>query len=201
VVQALLDDLVKRGLDPSVPRLFLIDRAEALSMAIRRIFGRDTPIQRCPVHKARNILNRLPQPLHASTRRALRQAWDRDDAERAETLLCTLARTLQRGRGRGWGDPGRARCDPHRCSAGLTGGPAPLARLHHHHRDLHGLGAPRLPQRHALARRVHGAALDGRRHARGGQGFAQAEGQEPGAAAPHRSLGAPPESQPGLRGC
>jgi hypothetical protein len=96
VVQAPLDDLVKRGLDPSVPRLFLIDRAKALSTAIRRTFGRDPPVQRCQVHKARNILDRPPKPLQASTRRVLRQAWERDDAERAETLLCTLARTLRR---------------------------------------------------------------------------------------------------------
>jgi transposase-like protein len=96
VVQALLDDLVKRGLDPSVPRLFIIDGAKALSKAIRRTFGRDTPIQRCQVHKARNIVDRLPKHLHASTRRVLRQAWELDDAEKAEKLLRNLARTLER---------------------------------------------------------------------------------------------------------
>ena len=96
VVQALLDDLVKRGLDPSVPRLFIIDGAKALSKAIRRTFGRNTPIQRCQVHKARNIVDRLPKHLHASTRRALRQAWELDDAEKAEKLLRNLARSLER---------------------------------------------------------------------------------------------------------
>lgn len=96
VVQALLDDLVKRGLDPSVPRLFIIDGAKALSKAIRRSFGRDAPIQRCQVHKARNIVERLPKHLHAPVRRALRQAWELDDAEKAEKLLRNLARTLER---------------------------------------------------------------------------------------------------------
>lgn len=96
VVQALLDDLVTRGLDPSVPRLFIIDGAKALSKSIRRTFGRETPIQRCQVHKARNIVDRLPKHLHASTRRALRQAWELDDAEKAEKLLRNLARTLER---------------------------------------------------------------------------------------------------------
>jgi transposase-like protein len=38
--------------------LFIIDGSKALSTAIRRAFGRDTPIQRCQVHKARNILER-----------------------------------------------------------------------------------------------------------------------------------------------
>src|SRR6516164_1966479 len=52
VVQALIDDLIERGLDPAVPRLFIIDGAKALSKAIRRSFGRHTPIQRCQIHKA-----------------------------------------------------------------------------------------------------------------------------------------------------
>jgi transposase-like protein len=96
VVQALLDNLVGRGLDPAVPRLFIIDGAKALSKAIRRTFGKDTPIQRCQVHKARNIVERLPKHLHAPVRRALRQAWEPDDAVKAERLLRNLARTLER---------------------------------------------------------------------------------------------------------
>jgi hypothetical protein len=62
-VQALLDNLVE--LDPTVVRLFIIDGAKALSKAIRRTFGRNTPIQRCQVHKARNIAERLPKEAHA----------------------------------------------------------------------------------------------------------------------------------------
>jgi putative transposase len=95
VVQALLDDLVGRGLDPSVCRLFIVDGAKALTKAIRRTFGRDTPIQRCQVHKARNIADRLPKALQAPVRRALRQAWELDDAAKAERLLRNLARTLE----------------------------------------------------------------------------------------------------------
>ena len=52
VVQALLDNLVERGLDPAVCRLFIIDGARALRKAIRRTFGKHTPIQRCQVHYA-----------------------------------------------------------------------------------------------------------------------------------------------------
>ena len=73
-VQALIDNLVERGLDPTVRRLFIIDGAKALSKAIRRTFGRDAAIQRCQIHKARNILERLPKSMHASVRRVLRQA-------------------------------------------------------------------------------------------------------------------------------
>jgi putative transposase len=95
VVQALVDNLIERGLDPKVCRLFIIDGAKALSKAIRATFGRHTPIQRCQIHKARNVIERLPKPLHASVRRALRQAWELDDAEKAERLLRNLARRLE----------------------------------------------------------------------------------------------------------
>src|SRR6516165_8495070 len=95
VVQALLDNLIERGLDPKVCRLFIIDGAKALTKAIRRTFGRCTPIQRCQVHKARNIAERLPKHLHASVRATLRQAWELDDAAKAERLIRNLARRLE----------------------------------------------------------------------------------------------------------
>jgi putative transposase len=95
VVQALLDNLIERGLDPKLCRLFIIDGAKALTKAIRKTFGRHTPIQRCQVHKARNILERLPKPLHASVRTALRQAWELEDADKAERLIKNLARRLE----------------------------------------------------------------------------------------------------------
>jgi transposase-like protein len=96
VVQALIDDLIERGLDPAVPRLFIIDGSKALAKAIRRSFGLHTPIQRCQIHKARNIMERLSPALHASVRRVLRQAWELDDADKAEKLIRNLAQRLER---------------------------------------------------------------------------------------------------------
>ena len=96
VCQALLDNLVGRGLDPKLFRLFVIDGSKALAKAIRNTFGRHTPIQRCQVHKARNIVERLPKPLHASVRKTLRQAWELPDADKAEKLVVNLARRLER---------------------------------------------------------------------------------------------------------
>ena len=95
VVQALIDNLLARGLDPTLPRLFIVDGAKALSKAIRNTFGVAAAIQRCQVHKGRNIIERLPQHLHASVKKALRQAWDQDDANKAERLLRNLARRLE----------------------------------------------------------------------------------------------------------
>ena len=95
-VQALLDNLIGRGLDPAICRLFIADGAKALTKAIRQTFGRHAPIQRCQVHKARNVVERLPTHLHVSVRKALRQAWELDDADKAERLIENLARRLER---------------------------------------------------------------------------------------------------------
>jgi putative transposase len=95
-VAALIDNLIERGLDPAVPRLFIIDGSKALSKAIRATFGRGAPIQRCQIHKARNIMDRLPKSMHAKVRRVLRQAWEMDDADKAEQLLRNLARRLEK---------------------------------------------------------------------------------------------------------
>lgn len=94
-VQALLHNLIDRGLDPTVTRLFIVDGAKALSKAIRQTFGRTAPIQRCQIHKARNIVERLPKHLHPSVRATLRQAWESEDADRAERLIRNLARRLE----------------------------------------------------------------------------------------------------------
>ena len=50
-------------------------REGPLSKAIRNTFGVAAAIQRCQVHKGRNIIERLPQHLHASVKKALRQAY------------------------------------------------------------------------------------------------------------------------------
>jgi putative transposase len=51
-----------------------------------------------PPNKARNIMDRLPKELHAATRRMLRQAWELDDAAKAEKLIRNLARRLDQER-------------------------------------------------------------------------------------------------------
>ena len=160
-VQALLDNLVERGLDPAVVRLFIIDGAKALSKAIRRTFGRNTPIQRCQVHKARNIAERLPKAAQATVRKALRQAWEMEDAARAEQRIRNLARRLDKE----W--PGIAatilegtRRDPVCRPPGPAQGAAPLSGLHQHHREHERHHPAGQPQREALAGWLDGLALD-----------------------------------------
>jgi putative transposase len=56
VVGELLGDLIERGLDFSEPRLYVLDGGKALHAAVKKYAGDSAPIQRCQVHKRRNVL-------------------------------------------------------------------------------------------------------------------------------------------------
>jgi transposase-like protein len=60
VVKTLLEDLIERGLDAARPRLYVLDGGKALHKAVREIFGKDVNIQRCQVHKKRNVILTFP---------------------------------------------------------------------------------------------------------------------------------------------
>jgi putative transposase len=57
----LLQDLVERGLKPDEDYLFVVDGAKALTKAIKKVFGANSVIQRCQVHKRRNVSDKLPK--------------------------------------------------------------------------------------------------------------------------------------------
>ena len=59
--RALLDDLVKRGL--KTPDLVIVDGAPGLDAALAALWS-DIPVQRCTVHKHRNLLAHAPERLH-----------------------------------------------------------------------------------------------------------------------------------------
>jgi transposase-like protein len=61
VVTHLLSDLVARGLDADDGLLAVIDGAKALSAAVTAVFGANAAIQRCTVHKRRNVAEHLPE--------------------------------------------------------------------------------------------------------------------------------------------
>ncbi len=96
VAKALLRDLLERGLDGECARLFVIDGSKALRSAIHKIFDRLGAVQRCQIHKRRNILDHLPEALHASLDKVLSEAWGSSDAKLAERRLRNLADSLER---------------------------------------------------------------------------------------------------------
>jgi transposase-like protein len=95
VVASLLSDLIDRGLDAQRMRLWVVDGGKALRKAIVQTFGATALIQRCQEHKRRNVLEHLPEDMHASVKRALKDAWSASDAELGRRQLQRLANSLQ----------------------------------------------------------------------------------------------------------
>ena len=83
VCGALLDDLIGRGLSTDKPYLFVLDGAKALKKAVVSRFGSRTLIQRCRVHKKRNIQKYLPKHYHGMLSLKLKRAWDMTEYDQA----------------------------------------------------------------------------------------------------------------------
>jgi hypothetical protein len=75
VVGELLGDLMQRGLGFSEPRLYVLDGGKALHTAVRKYAGESAPIQRCQVHKRRNVLDHLTDEQKPGVARKLNAAY------------------------------------------------------------------------------------------------------------------------------
>jgi putative transposase len=80
VVKDLLASLAERGVDMNVARLWVIDGSKALRSAIEQVCGEAAHVQRCRIHKIRNVTERLPKTRAAQTRWVMAQAL-KGDAE------------------------------------------------------------------------------------------------------------------------
>ena len=74
-VEDLLEQLVARGVKPDAKRLFVIDGAKALRVAINKVFGPQHPVQRCRNHKVRNVAERLPDDQKEQVKAAMRASY------------------------------------------------------------------------------------------------------------------------------
>jgi len=96
VCTALLEDLCSRGLDTSSPTLLVLDGAKALHAAVKRVWGENALIQRCQVHKKRNVQQHLPQKHWQELSRQLGAAYHETNYEQALKRLKTTVRWLER---------------------------------------------------------------------------------------------------------
>ena len=81
--RAVLDDLLARGL--AKPELVIVDGGKGLEAALASLW-QDIPVQRCTVHKERNLLAHAPKPLHDEVKA------DFNDMMHAKTAGEVLAR-------------------------------------------------------------------------------------------------------------
>jgi transposase-like protein len=90
----LIDELIDRGLDAQRCYLFVIDGGKALRKAIRDRFKHRALIQRCQVHKLRNLRGHLPKKLHASVCKQMSDAYNGKSKKVAKERLVKLAQFL-----------------------------------------------------------------------------------------------------------
>jgi putative transposase len=92
----LLANLVERGLDTTLATLVVIDGSKALAKAVRDTFGKRALIQRCQVHKKRNVLEHLPERQRSAIDATMTTAYHCRDPKRALDMLNKLARQIER---------------------------------------------------------------------------------------------------------
>lgn len=95
VVRDLLADLVARGFRFEQGILCVLDGGKALAAGVRRVFGRHAVIQRCVVHKRRNIADYLPDDLAKVTDQKLAKAFSDTDAARGLRVARGIASSLE----------------------------------------------------------------------------------------------------------
>lgn len=87
VVQHLLDDLIERGFDATRRMLLVLDGSKALRKAVRKTFGDQSPVQRCQLHKRRNVKELLPPEYQGSADQRIRTAYAMKDFDQAKAQL------------------------------------------------------------------------------------------------------------------
>jgi transposase-like protein len=96
VVTSLLEELRERGVRTDVPTLFVLDGAKALSAAVVRVWGKFAVIQRCQIHKRRNVEAHLPDKHHDELRERLNAAYHETNVTQARTLLAATVKWLRK---------------------------------------------------------------------------------------------------------
>jgi putative transposase len=94
VVGELLGDLMNRGLDFTEPRLYVLDGGKALHAAVKKYAGEEAPIQRCQVHKRRNVLDHVTDEDKPAIAKKLNAAYALEEYAAAKQVLDGLHREL-----------------------------------------------------------------------------------------------------------
>ena len=100
---SLLNDLVERGLRFDGRMLFVIDGGKGVRKALTDVFGDRAVVQRCQVHKRRNVRDQVSTPRRSYVQRLMNEAYRSQSAETARGRLRQLASWLENN-----GEPGAA---------------------------------------------------------------------------------------------
>ena len=169
LVSGLLVDLRERGLDVTRPMLVGIDGSKALRKAVLDVLDHPV-IQRCQLHKIRNVKDHLPQRLRSSVGRKMTDAYHAALGAGGRGRAAGPGQRTRPHPSRGGREPARGpRRDAHGAAPRRAAHAGAYAALDQRHR-VDDLGLPRTRrQRQTLARRADGAALVRGRDGRGRQ--------------------------------
>jgi putative transposase len=91
VCRSLLSGLIERGaLSEAGEILFVVDGGKGLFKAIQEVFGRRAEIQRCTLHKKRNVEEKLPEKLRQEFRHKFNAAYAKESLKEAEKAFSKL---------------------------------------------------------------------------------------------------------------
>ena len=93
VCKSLISDIIERGIDANIPRLFVLDGSKALSKAVKETFNK-AHIQRCQLHKKRNVEGHLPDSEKARIINEMNAAYAEFEYKEAKLKLEKLAKSL-----------------------------------------------------------------------------------------------------------
>src|SRR6201998_1019733 len=96
VVRGLLEDLVDRGLNLRQRYLLVIDESKARRAGVERVFGEQVEVQRCQIHKRRNVKEYLPENCQRDYDRRMRNAYAMNNYADAKAALEKIFRQLER---------------------------------------------------------------------------------------------------------
>jgi transposase-like protein len=96
VVGELCAELEQRGVDFQEPRLYVLDGAKALNVAVKKRAGEAALLQRCQLHKRRNVLNHLPEEQQPFMEQKLIAAWNMAGYAEARRALDRIHEDLER---------------------------------------------------------------------------------------------------------
>lgn len=92
----LLEELRERGVDMSERTLLILDGSKALRAAVQRVWGHQAVVQRCQVHKLRNVQSYVSEQQWPDIRAAIRRAYAERSYAKARRMLEQTARWLDR---------------------------------------------------------------------------------------------------------
>jgi transposase-like protein len=95
VATELLQGLLARGLRIDAPTLFVIDGGKGIRKALSDVFGNRAVVQRCQVHKMRNVHDHLPEARRSYVLKQMRAAYKSASAKTAKKQLLQLVSWLE----------------------------------------------------------------------------------------------------------